>query len=138
MTACGRKASVVDAKRNKVFFPGKAGPVHNKKGETSGRDNFWTVAMVATAIRSAEQARNVSVSEVVNLIASGNGDLALQPGIQPELTVGEREVRMNGSSTPSVTPRDSRPKTLVIGWDAADAELVEQWCADGLLRKSRA
>jgi hypothetical protein len=89
--------------------------------------------MVATAIRSAEQARNVSVSEVVNLIASGNGDLALQPGIQPELTVGEREVRMNGSSTPSVTPRDSRPKTLVIGWDAADAELVEQWCADGLL-----
>lgn len=106
---------------------------HNKEGETSGRDNFWTVAMVATAIRSAEQARNVSVSEVVNLIASGNGDLALQPGIQQELTAREQEVRMNGSSTPSVTPRDPRPKTLVIGWDAADAELVEQWCAEGLL-----
>ena len=24
-------------------------------------------------------------------------------------------------------------KTLVIGWDAADAELIEQWCADGHL-----
>jgi predicted AlkP superfamily phosphohydrolase/phosphomutase len=30
-------------------------------------------------------------------------------------------------------PCGSKPKTLMIGWDAADAELVEQWCVEGLL-----
>jgi predicted AlkP superfamily phosphohydrolase/phosphomutase len=40
---------------------------------------------------------------------------------------------MNASSTSSIKPRSSSHKTLVIGWDAADAELVEQWCAEGLL-----
>jgi len=40
---------------------------------------------------------------------------------------------MNGSSIPSAAPLNSRAKMLVIGWDAADAELVEQWCAEGLL-----
>jgi len=107
--------------------------LQNKEAETSGRDNFWTLAMVATAARSAEQARNVSVSEVVDFIAPENGDPALQPGIQQQLTAEEREVRLNGSSVPSAKPRSSRPKTLVIGWDAADAELVERWCAEGLL-----
>jgi predicted AlkP superfamily phosphohydrolase/phosphomutase len=42
-------------------------------------------------------------------------------------------VRTNVSSVPCVKPRGSRLKTLVIGWDAADAELVEQWCGEGLL-----
>src|SRR5262245_45076557 len=107
--------------------------LQNKEAETSGRDNFWTLAMVETAARSVEQARKVSISEMVNTIAPENGNLASQPDVQPQLTAGEREVRMNGSSIPSVTPRGSKPKTLVIGWDAADAELVEQWCAEGLL-----
>ena len=40
---------------------------------------------------------------------------------------------MNGAAVTSVRPRGSKPRTLVIGWDAADAELVEQWCAEGLL-----
>ena len=54
--------------------------LQNKEGETSGPDNFWTLAMVATAARSAEQARKVSVAEVVNSL--GNGERVLQPGIQ--------------------------------------------------------
>jgi len=33
----------------------------------------------------------------------------------------------------SAKPHGSRAKSVVIGWDAADAELVEQWCAEGLL-----
>ena len=49
--------------------------LHNKEGETSGRDNFWTLAMVATAICSAEEAREVPVAEVVKPIGSGNGEL---------------------------------------------------------------
>ena len=56
--------------------------LHNREGETSGRDNFWTLAMVATAIRSAEQACKVSVSEVVNFIGPENGETALQPAVQ--------------------------------------------------------
>jgi len=40
---------------------------------------------------------------------------------------------MSGSSLSSVKACGPRPKTVVIGWDAADAELVEQWCAEGLL-----
>jgi predicted AlkP superfamily phosphohydrolase/phosphomutase len=40
---------------------------------------------------------------------------------------------MSGSAVPFVKPGGSKPKTLVIGLDAADAELVEQWCAEGLL-----
>ena len=50
--------------------------LQNKEAETSGRDNFSTLAMVAAAARSAEEGRRVSVSEVVNAIASENGDLA--------------------------------------------------------------
>jgi predicted AlkP superfamily phosphohydrolase/phosphomutase len=37
------------------------------------------------------------------------------------------------SSISLVKPRGSKPRTLVIGWDAADAELIEQWCAEGVL-----
>jgi|RhiMethySRZTD1v2_1073278.scaffolds.fasta_scaffold461533_2 predicted dehydrogenase len=48
--------------------------LQNKEGETSGRDNFWTLAMVAAAARSAEQARKVSISETVDFIAPGNGE----------------------------------------------------------------
>jgi predicted dehydrogenase len=54
----------------------------NNEGETSGRDNFWTLAMVAAAMRSAEQGRKVSVSEVMNFISPENRDRALQPAIQ--------------------------------------------------------
>jgi len=107
--------------------------LHSKEAETSGRDNFWTLAMVAAAARSTEEARKVSVSEVVNSVAPKNVDLGLQPRIQQNISAGERKVRTNGSSVPDFKPRGSRPKTLVIGWDAADAELVEQWCAAGLL-----
>src|SRR5262245_24508314 len=56
--------------------------LQNKEAETSGSDNFWTLAMVATAVRSAEQSRKVSVSEVVTVSAPRNGGLALPPGIQ--------------------------------------------------------
>ena len=40
---------------------------------------------------------------------------------------------MNGAAVTSDRRRGSKPRTLVIGWDAADAELIEQWCAEGLL-----
>jgi predicted AlkP superfamily phosphohydrolase/phosphomutase len=40
---------------------------------------------------------------------------------------------MNGSTVPSIKPGGSKPKTLLIGWDAADAELIELWCAEGFL-----
>ena len=48
----------------------------NKEGETSGRDNLWTLAMVAATARSAEQACKVSISETLDFIAPGNGDRA--------------------------------------------------------------
>jgi predicted dehydrogenase len=56
--------------------------LHNKEAETSGQDNFWTLAMVETAVHSAEDTCRVSVSEVVKSVAPGGGDLALQPGKQ--------------------------------------------------------
>lgn len=40
---------------------------------------------------------------------------------------------MSPTSTPSTKGRPSKPRVLVIGWDAADAELIEQWCSEGLL-----
>ena len=61
----------------------KSGPrcgFQNKEAETSGRDNFSTLAMVATAARSAEQARKVSVSELVDFIAPENGDTCFATG----------------------------------------------------------
>ena len=65
--------------------------LQNKEAETSGRDNFSTLAMVATAARSAEQARQVSVSELVDFIAPENGDLVLQRGRQQQLTAGREK-----------------------------------------------
>jgi predicted dehydrogenase len=72
--------------------------LQNKEAETSGGDNFWTLAMVATAVRSSEQSRKVFVSEVANVSARGNGDLALQPGIQQQSTAREGNANVNGQS----------------------------------------
>jgi predicted dehydrogenase/predicted AlkP superfamily phosphohydrolase/phosphomutase len=105
----------------------------NKEAETSGRDNFSTLAMVVAAVRSAEEARKVSISEVVNSNVLENGKLGFQAGIQQHVSAVAPEARMNGAVVPSVNASGSKPKTLVIGWDAADAELIEQWCAEGLL-----
>jgi predicted dehydrogenase len=52
--------------------------LHNKEAETSGRDNFSTLAMVAAVARSAEEKRSVSVSEVVNATTSENGEHLLE------------------------------------------------------------
>jgi predicted dehydrogenase len=41
---------------------------HDKEGETSGNDNFWSLAMVEAAKRSAQEAREISIREVVNSI----------------------------------------------------------------------
>ena len=65
--------------------------LQNKEAETSGRDNFSTLAMVAAAVRSAEQARQVSVSELVDFIAPENGDLVLQRGRQQQLIAGREK-----------------------------------------------
>jgi predicted dehydrogenase len=62
--------------------------LQNREAETSGKDNFWTLAMVAAAARSAEEARKVSVSEVVDCVAPENGDLGLQTRIQQRISAG--------------------------------------------------
>jgi predicted dehydrogenase/predicted AlkP superfamily phosphohydrolase/phosphomutase len=106
--------------------------LQNKESETSGRDNFWTLAMVAAAARSAEQSRSVAISEVTTIVdPEGTADPSAALG--KKLAVEERFASENGASAPSARPRESKPKMLVIGWDAADAELIEQWCAEGLL-----
>jgi predicted dehydrogenase len=67
--------------------------LHNKEAETSGQDNFWTLATVETAARSAEEARTVSVSEVVKPVAASNGDFALHSGVPQSVAkeVAKRE-----------------------------------------------
>src|SRR5215468_3183527 len=76
--------------------------LQNKEAETSGRDNFSTLAMVAAAARSAQEARKVSISEVVNSIVPENGELGLQTGIQQHVSAAVPEARMNGAAVPSV------------------------------------
>jgi predicted dehydrogenase/predicted AlkP superfamily phosphohydrolase/phosphomutase len=103
--------------------------LHNQEPETSAQDNFWSLAMVAAAMRSADEGRKVAVAEVVSFLPPSEGERPSAPG-DPS-TNGDspapRETAM------SVSGNSPRARTLVIGWDAADAELIEQWCAEGLL-----
>jgi len=100
----------------------------SQEAETSGRDNLWTLAMVEAGRRSAEEGRKVSISEVVNL-TSPKEDLILRSANQS--TSNGENLPAREAMSVSVTPSSAR--TLLIGWDAADAELIEQWCLQGLL-----
>jgi predicted dehydrogenase/predicted AlkP superfamily phosphohydrolase/phosphomutase len=104
--------------------------LHNKEAETSGRDNFWTLAMVEAAKTSAQENRRVSIAEVAE-------------GLSPTPVAGRNGDRHETHSTDHLTVpapfsaslKKSRPRSrvMVIGWDAADVQLIEQWCAEGLL-----
>ncbi|MGE5218230.1 MAG: alkaline phosphatase family protein, partial [Chloroflexota bacterium] len=96
--------------------------LQNKEAETSGQDNFWTLAMVEAAMRSAQEGRKVSICEV-------HDGRVLD---DRRATVDGHDHSDGRQSSVNGHQRD-RVKTLVIGWDAADTELVEQWCAEGLL-----
>ncbi|HWP24701.1 MAG TPA: alkaline phosphatase family protein [Candidatus Binatia bacterium] len=106
--------------------------LHNQEGETSGSDNFWTLAMVAAAAQSAKESRQVALSEVTRSITSERDAGRLFPGSPQELSVEEDKGKSNGATARSTKPR-AKPKVLILGWDAADAELIERWCAEGLL-----
>ena len=84
--------------------------LQNKEAETSGRDNFWTLAMVAAAARSAEQARNVSISEVVNFHRSRKRRSCFTTVLTAASNPAEPRTENDGSAVTSVrrTGRDPR------------------------------
>lgn len=103
--------------------------LQNKEAETSGRDNFSTLAMVAAVARSAEEGRSIAISELIAAATPETADV-FEPRGQAHVAEAPR---LNGVPVISGRRRGSKPRTLVIGWDAADADLIEQWCAQGVL-----
>jgi predicted dehydrogenase len=53
----------------------------NREAETSGHDNFWTIAMLAAAVRSGQERRQVSISEVVNGLSPEDGNRGVAPAV---------------------------------------------------------
>jgi predicted dehydrogenase/predicted AlkP superfamily phosphohydrolase/phosphomutase len=91
-----------------------------KVPETSGEDNLWTLAMVEAGIRSTTENRKVQISEVftpAKAPQSGTPD-------------GNGSTSLSGSN---VAASQLKPRVLFIGLDAGDADLIERWCAEGVL-----
>jgi predicted dehydrogenase/predicted AlkP superfamily phosphohydrolase/phosphomutase len=105
--------------------------LHNKEPETSGRDNFWSLTMVEAAKISALENRRVSIAEVSDSTvptrpaSSWNGDRSDSKSVSQKT--------MSAPLIDSVKKGRRGSRVMVIGWDSADAELIEQWCAEGLL-----
>jgi predicted dehydrogenase/predicted AlkP superfamily phosphohydrolase/phosphomutase len=93
--------------------------VHRTAPETSGEDNLNTLAMVEASIRSDREGRRVRLDEVLPPRAEA------APPSGPTRFPGASPSRPDGSP--------DRARVLVLGLDAADAELIERWCGEGVL-----
>jgi predicted dehydrogenase/predicted AlkP superfamily phosphohydrolase/phosphomutase len=91
--------------------------VHGTIPETSGEDNLHTLALVEASILSDREGRRVRLDEVL-----------------PSRVLATPPARPNARASPSrpEAGRD-RARVLLLGLDAGDAELIEQWCGQGLL-----
>ena len=105
--------------------------LQNQEAETSGRDNFWTLAMVEAAKFSAQESRRVSIAELSDSILSIRSTSSVNGDRSESKVLNQRTIRMPLADSVKKSRLGSR--VMVIGWDAADAELIEQWCAEGLL-----
>ncbi|HSE87962.1 MAG TPA: alkaline phosphatase family protein [Candidatus Binatia bacterium] len=86
--------------------------------ETSGEDNLWTLAMMEAGILSTREDRKVEITEVFTP------------------TVRHNAVSQNGNGKVSLITEialPSKQRLLFVGLDAADTELIEQWCQEGHL-----
>ena len=100
--------------------------------ETSGADNLWTLAMVEAAILSVQQARKVSISEVFSPVAPTSGTPQMGKGGAAAATDKLTQTSAPSSSLSSAGKKE-KPRLLFIGLDAADADLIDQWCNEGFL-----
>jgi predicted AlkP superfamily phosphohydrolase/phosphomutase len=93
--------------------------VHGRIPETSGEDNLNTLAMVEASILSDREGRSVGLDEV----------LPSRVGATPPS--GPTRCPSASLGRPAVRP--DRARVLLLGLDAADAELIERWCEEGVL-----
>ena len=87
-----------------------------KTPETSADDNLWTLAMV----------------EASTLLGARDGRLRSAKSSAPNSDASPGRRGRNGDMTAGAADRQRR-RVLLIGLDAGDAELIEQWCAEGAL-----